>query len=147
MQNQNIFSEIDRMKDEITETLMELVRIPAISPQNGGDGETKKAERLQKILETVGFDRIERYDAPDNRAPSGKRPNIVAYAYGENKAERLWIITHLDIVPPGEDKLWTVAKPYEPMVKDGKIYGRGSEDNMVEKDYLDPRFGSRSLTR
>ena len=130
MQNQNIFSEIDRMKDEITETLMELVRIPAISPQNGGDGETKKAERLQKILETVGFDRIERYDAPDNRAPSGKRPNIVAYAYGENKTERLWIITHLDIVPPGEDKLWTVTKPYEPTIKDGKIYGRGSEDNM-----------------
>jgi len=90
----------------------------------------KKAERLQKILETVGFDKIERYDAPDDRVPSGKRPNIVAYAYGENKAERLWIITHLDIVPPGEDKLWTVTKPYEPTIKDGKIYGRGSEDNM-----------------
>lgn len=109
---------------------MELVRIPAISPQNGGDGETKKAERLQEILETLGFDKTERYDAPDGRVPSGKRPNIVACAYGENKAERLWIITHLDIVPPGEDKLWTVTKPYEPVIKDGKIYGRGSEDNM-----------------
>ncbi len=130
MQHQTIFSEIEKQKDEITQTLMELIRVPAISPQNGGEGETEKAERLLKILETIGFDKIERHDAIDKTAPTGKRPNIVAYVYGENKTERLWIITHLDIVPPGEEKLWTVTKPYEPIVKDGKIYGRGSEDNM-----------------
>lgn len=130
MQHQTIFSEIEKQKDEITQTLMELIRVPAISPQNGGEGETEKAERLLKILENIGFDKIERHDAADKAALSGKRPNIVAYLYGENKTERLWIITHLDIVPPGEEKLWTVTKPYEPIVKEGKIYGRGSEDNM-----------------
>jgi succinyl-diaminopimelate desuccinylase len=36
----------------------------------------------------------------------------------------------MDIVPPGEDTLWTITKPYEPLVKNGKIFGRGSEDNM-----------------
>ncbi|MCD6559567.1 MAG: M20 family metallo-hydrolase, partial [Palaeococcus sp.] len=40
---------------------------------------------------------------------------------------RLWILTHLDVVPPGEG--WTVTEPFKPVVKDGKIYGRGSEDN------------------
>ncbi len=130
MQKQELFSEIDKQKDEIVNTLMELIKIPAISPQNGGEGEMKKAEKLMQILETVGFDKIERHDAADKTAQSGKRPNIAAYLYGDNKAERLWIITHLDIVPPGEEKLWTITKPYEPMVKDGKIYGRGSEDNM-----------------
>jgi len=126
---QTLFHEIDKVKNEMVQTLMELVRVPAIAPENGGEGETRKAEKLLKILEEVGFDKIERYDAIDERVPSKKRPNIVAYCYGENVAERLWIITHMDIVPPGEESLWTITKPFEPLVKDGKVYGRGSEDN------------------
>lgn len=130
MEQERIFSEIEKQKDEAAQALMELIRIPAISPQNGGEGEAKKAEKLTRILETVGFDKVERFDAIDERVPSRKRPNIVAYLQGEDDAEKLWIITHLDIVPPGEESLWTVAKPYEPIIKDGRIYGRGSEDNM-----------------
>ncbi|RLI20226.1 diaminopimelate aminotransferase, partial [Candidatus Bathyarchaeota archaeon] len=129
MQSAKILSEIENEKNEMVETLMELIRIPAIAPENGGEGELKKAERLTQILENVGFDRIERYDAEDDRVPSNKRPNIIAYYYGENTAENLWIITHMDVVPPGEESLWTVTKPFEPVVKEGKIYGRGSEDN------------------
>jgi len=130
MEHERIFSEIEKQKDEATQALMELIRIPAISPQNGGEGEAKKAEKLTRILETVGFDKVERFDAIDERVPFGKRPNIVAYLLGENDAERLWIITHLDIVPAGEESSWTVTKPYEPIIRDGRIYGRGSEDNM-----------------
>jgi succinyl-diaminopimelate desuccinylase len=130
MEHERIFSEIEKQKDEATQALMELIRVPAISPQNGGEGEAKKAEKLTRILETVGFDKVERFDAIDERVPFGKRPNIVAYLLGENDAERLWIITHLDIVPAGEESSWTVTKPYEPIIRDGRIYGRGSEDNM-----------------
>ncbi len=130
MKPQNIFSETEKLKDEMTQTLMELIRIPAISPENGGEGELKKAEKLTQILKTVGFDKIERYDAEDKRVPSGKRPNIVAYYYGENTSEKLWIISHLDIVPAGEESLWTITKPFQPIVKNGRVYGRGSEDNM-----------------
>lgn len=130
MKPQNIFSEAEKLKDEMTQTLMELIRIPAISPENGGEGELKKAEKLTQILKTVGFDKIERYDAEDKRVPSGKRPNIVAYYYGENTSEKLWIISHLDIVPAGEESLWTITKPFQPIVKNGRVYGRGSEDNM-----------------
>jgi succinyl-diaminopimelate desuccinylase len=127
---QNIFSETEKLKDEMTQTLMELIRIPAISPENGGEGELKKAEKLTQILKTEGFDKIGRYDAEDKRVPSGKRPNIVAYYYGENTSEKLWIISHLDIVPAGEESLWTITKPFQPIVKNGRVYGRGSEDNM-----------------
>ena len=130
MKPQNIFSETEKLKDEMTQTLVELIRIPAISPENGGEGELKKAEKLTQILKTVGFDKIERYDAEDKRVPSGKRPNIVAYYYGENTSEKLWIISHLDIVPAGEESLWTITKPFQPIVKNGRVYGRGSEDNM-----------------
>jgi succinyl-diaminopimelate desuccinylase len=129
MQAQKLFSEIEKLKAEMTGVLIELIRIPAVAPKNSGEGELKKAEKLLQILETVGFDKIERLDAEDSKVPSKKRPNVIAYYYGENKAEKLWIITHLDVVPPGEDILWNMAKPFEPTVKDGKIYGRGSEDN------------------
>jgi len=129
MQAQKVFSEIEELKTDMTRVLMELIRIPAVSPENGGEGELMKAERLIKILDDVGFDKIERHDATDERVPSKKRPNIIAYCQGEKTAEKLWIVTHLDIVPPGEDSFWTVTKPFEPLVKDGRVYGRGSEDN------------------
>ncbi len=130
MQTQNIISEIERLREEMTQALMELIRIPAIGPENGGDGELKKAERLTQMLKPIGFDKIERFDADDDRVTSKKRPNIVAYLYGENQAEKLWIVTHMDIVPPGEESLWTITKPFEPLIKEGRVYGRGSEDNM-----------------
>jgi succinyl-diaminopimelate desuccinylase len=130
MQLQNLAHETEKLKDTMVQTLSELIRIPAIGPENGGEGESKKAEKLMQILQTIGFDKIERYDADDPRVPSGKRPNIIAYCHGENEAEVLWIITHLDIVPAGEESLWTATKPFQPLVEDGKIYGRGSEDNM-----------------
>jgi succinyl-diaminopimelate desuccinylase len=127
---QRIFSEIDGLRDQMVKTLMEFIRVPAIGPENGGDGEAKKADKLVKTLTSMGFDRIEEHDAPDERVPSKKRPNIIAYTTGEKTSETLWIVTHTDIVPPGEESLWTVTKPFEPIIKDGKVYGRGSEDNM-----------------
>lgn len=129
MQPQDIFSEIEGQKNEITQALMKLICIPAIAPENGGEGESKKAEKLMQILKPAGFDKIERYDAEDDRVPSKKRPNIIAYCYGENTAKKLWIITHLDVVPPGEESLWTVTNPFKPIIKEERIYGRGSEDN------------------
>src|SRR3990170_1543900 len=90
----------------MTEALTKLIRVPA-----------------------VAFDRIERFDAEDSRVSSGKRPNIIAYLSGEANVERLWIVTHLDVVPAGEESLWTVTKPFEPLFADNRVYGRGSEDN------------------
>jgi succinyl-diaminopimelate desuccinylase len=129
MQTEDLFKEIEKLQSEMTQALMELVRIPAIAPENGGQGESERAEKLIQILNAANVDRIERYDAEDERVPSKKRPNIIARCTGETAKETLWIITHLDIVPPGEDSLWTVTKPFKPVIKDGKIYARGSEDN------------------
>ena len=129
METQTIFRQIEQLKPEMTEALTKLIRVPAVAPENGGDGEQRKAEKLTEILATVGFDRIERFDAEDSRVSSGKRPNIIAYLSGEANVERLWIVTHLDVVPAGEESLWTVTKPFEPLFADNRVYGRGSEDN------------------
>ncbi len=118
---QTLFQEIDKLKPEMIQTLIELTRIPAIAPENGGDGEMRKAEKLGEILSTIGFDKIERFDADDTRVSSGKRPNIIAYLKGQEDAQRLWILTHLDVVPSGEESLWTITKPFDPIVRDDKI--------------------------
>ena len=129
MQNQKLLREIEQSRDEMIEALKTLIRLPAVGPENGGNGELGKAEKLFEILKKAGFDKIERYDAADSRVSSGKRPNIVAYYYGKLDAKRLWIVTHMDVVPPGEESMWTVTKPFEPLLKDSRVYGRGSEDN------------------
>jgi len=129
VQNQTLFREIEKLKAEMASALMELIRVPAIAPENGGDGEQQKAEKLAQILENAGFDKIERFDAEDQRVSSGKRPNIIAYYRGESDAKRLWIVSHLDVVPPGEESRWIITKPFEPLLEDDCVYGRGSEDN------------------
>nr|WP_175060371.1 M20 family metallo-hydrolase [Thermococcus sp. 2319x1] len=126
-----IFKEIESLRENMVDTLVGLIRIPAVSPDSGGEGEYDKAQKLLEIIKDWPFDKVEVYNAPDERARNGVRPNILAYYYGEQreKSPRLWILTHLDVVPPGDLSKWTVTKPFEPVVKDGKVYGRGSEDN------------------
>jgi len=129
LETQKIFTQVESLQQEMVDTLTRLIRVPAVGPESGGEGEKAKAEVLMQILATVGFDKVERFDDSDHQVPSGKRPNIVAYINGESDSKRLWIVTHLDVVPAGEESLWKITKPFEPFLKDGCIYGRGSEDN------------------
>ena len=128
---ERVSKEIESLRDEMVNTLVELIKIPAISPDYGYEGEYDKAQKLLEIIKDWPFDKVEVYNAPDERAKNSVRPNILAYYHGENKEEskRLWILTHLDVVPPGDLSKWTVTEPFKPVVKDGKVYGRGSEDN------------------
>jgi succinyl-diaminopimelate desuccinylase len=129
MDKTQVFTKIDSLTQEMVQTLMSLVRIPAFAPENGGDGEAQKAQRLIQILEEVGFDKIERFDAPDLRVSGGVRPNVVAYFYGACDERRVWIVTHLDVVPSGKEVAWTKSKPFSPVLSGDCVFGRGSEDN------------------
>ncbi len=105
-----------------------LTSLPAMAPESGGDGEWKKAEALEAWLRRHGIVDIERHDAPDERVSAGKRPNIVATIKGRRPGKRLWVMAHTDVVPEGDRSLWN-TDPFQVLVKDGKIYGRGVEDN------------------
>ncbi|NJE54554.1 M20 family metallo-hydrolase [Thermococcus sp. 21S9] len=131
MEFEGVLKEVENLRDEMVETLVELIKIPAISPDYGYEGEYDKAQKLLEIIKDWSFDKVEVYNAPDERAKNRVRPNILAYYYGEKgeESERLWILTHIDVVPPGDLSKWTVTEPFKPVVKDGKVYGRGSEDN------------------
>ncbi len=120
-----IFAELTKLKKEMVDSLTELVRIPAISPESGGKGEGEKSKFVESLCKEIGFDKIYHYDTSTNGV---KRPNLVAKIKGKKSESRLWIIAHLDVVPPGDLKLWK-SPPFEPIIKNGKIFGRGTEDN------------------
>ena len=104
-----------------------LTAIPALDPSSGGKGELQKCLALEKWLRENGIENLERFDAPDARADSGIRPNLIATLPGK-KSQNLWIMTHLDVVPTGDLSLWN-SDPWEMLEKVGKLYGRGTEDN------------------
>jgi len=127
-QLKKITERIDRFRNEMIDMQIKLCSLPAISPSNGGEGEGKKAEFLIGFLENNGLSDIEVIKAPDLDAPSGYRPNILAYYKGRSSAKTIWIMTHTDIVPPGELAQWR-GDPYKAWIEEGKIFGRGVEDN------------------
>jgi len=124
-----IYEKIDGYTDQMLELQRALVAIPALGPDNDGEGETEKAEFLEEwMAKEVGFDSVEHYDAPDDRVPAGKRPNIAAVMKGGSGGRKTWIMAHIDVVPGGDPAKWD-SDPFEMVVKDGKMFGRGVEDN------------------
>ncbi|MDD5723592.1 MAG: M20 family metallo-hydrolase [Syntrophales bacterium] len=139
---ERISKRIDSYESDMVALQIGLTAIPALAPENGGNGEYKKAGYLVERLEQLGFDNIRKFDAPDDRVVFNCRPNIVATIPGENHGRTVWIITHTDIVPPGEPTLWN-HDPYEGYVKDGKVYGRGTEDN--QQDLVASIFAAKAF--
>ncbi len=123
-----ISTHIDELRQEAINLMKAIIPIKALGPLNDGQGEMEKAEFLLNYLKTIGFDDIKEYPAPDGSVPGGMRPNIVARIKGKNPDKTLWIMAHMDVVPEGDLSKWE-TDPFEAVVKDGKIYGRGTEDN------------------
>ena len=128
---ERLFQRIGAYVEDMIDLQIRLTAIPALSPENQGNGEAEKAEFLRSFLEESGFQNLTLLHAPDERVPAGYRPNIIVRQPGKDKTKTLWILTHMDIVPPGELHLWH-RNPYEGYVKDGRVFGRGTEDNQQD---------------
>ncbi len=126
--NTTLFDYIDNQTDEVIHLQRELVSRPALSPENGGEGEEEKANFLFSYLKDLGISNLEIYRALDNRVPSGHRPNIVAILPGRDTKRTLWIVSHMDVVPAGDITLWK-TDPFVLFHEGDLIYGRGVEDN------------------
>ena len=107
-------------REEMLEDIKRLIRIRSDreDPLPGkpfGDGPAKALEEALKMAEGYGF-HVKNYD------------NYVGTVdlLPEND-RRLDILSHLDVVPVAEG--WTVTEPFAPVVKDGKLYGRGAADD------------------
>ena len=119
---------LEENRQNIIELEKTLTSHIAIAPEGGGDGEMEKCLALEEWLRNNGFKNIERYEAPDSRVSAGVRPSLVVTIPGEKDDYRIWVIAHMDVVPTGELSLWK-TDPWTVTEKDGKIYGRGVEDN------------------
>jgi len=122
-----VSARIDGYVEELVRFQSELVACPALGPTNGGRGETEKAELVKSWLKRLAPDQIIQVDAPDERVPSDRRPNLAALFQGRGPG-RVWVLSHLDIVPPGELSLWD-SDPFVLRREGGRIIGRGVEDN------------------
>ena len=126
----DLYKTIERFEPQMVSLLSGLIGIPAISPLGGGAGEYRKAAYIAESLEKMGFGKPEVYNAADPAAEEGVRPNLIFRIPGKT-SRRLWIVSHIDVVPEGDRGLWD-TDPFKAVVRDRRIYGRGSNDNCQE---------------
>ena len=127
---EEVFKEIDGSRDEIINLQADLTSKVALGPENGGTGEHEKSNYLKKRLEALQPDSIEEIRCPDERAEEGYRPNLVARWESKQNGPCIWVLSHMDIVPPGDPALWE-GDPYVIKVDGDKIVGRGVLDNQA----------------
>ena len=108
----NIVKRIDGYQEQMIQMQTELTAIPALGPENGGEGEAKKAEYIINWLNNLKVDQLLEVNAPDDRVAAGYRPNLLVKIKGKSPAKTIWLMSHIDIVPPGDKKLWD-TEPYE----------------------------------
>ncbi|MGM0436617.1 MAG: M20/M25/M40 family metallo-hydrolase, partial [Bacillota bacterium] len=111
---------VNEHKDILIKALEDLVRIPSVLETYDENRDAPFGESIDQALRTMlerasedGFQTV----SVDNHAGH--------IEWGQGK-DILGILTHLDVVPATGD--WT-RPPFDPYVKDGKIYGRGTMDD------------------
>lgn len=112
-------SYVEERKETFVALLARHVRQPSISAR--GEGVREMADLLVGVLREQGF-------APDMYETPGQ-PVIVAHAGPPpGAAPQVVIYGHYDVQPPEPLDLWH-SPPFEPTLRDGRMYGRGAGDN------------------
>ena len=106
----------------------ELILKKSITPVDDGC-----QDLLISHLESLGF--------TIDKLPSGEVTNF--YARKGNEAPLLVFAGHTDVVPPGPLKEWT-SPPFEPTVKNNRLYGRGAADMKTSLAAFIIAFSARS---
>jgi succinyl-diaminopimelate desuccinylase len=135
----DILKLIDNYREDMVETLKKFISINSVNPAGGGPGEKEVADWLEDLLKKMGFSDVKRFDPVDDKG--FVRSNLMVKIPGKTN-KTIWIVTHIDTVPEGDRSLWK-HDPFDPVVEDDKIYGRGSEDNggsMVASIYTAKAF-------
>jgi acetylornithine deacetylase/succinyl-diaminopimelate desuccinylase-like protein len=109
-------------EDRFLDELFELIRIPSISslPEHKEDM-YRAAEKWKEILLAAGADKAEVMETNGNPVTYGEKiidpdaPTVMVYA-------------HMDVMPVDPLEKWK-TDPFEPVVKDGKIWARGADDD------------------
>lgn len=115
-------SYINENKERFLEELFELIRIPSISSQSKHKEDMQRvAEKWKEILINAGVDKAE-------IMPTKGHPVVYAEKIISKDAPTVLVYGHADVMPPDPVDQWK-SNPFEPEVRDGKIYARGADDN------------------
>jgi acetylornithine deacetylase len=128
---------VDGKREEILAWTQALLRFPSENrPPSGNEAgaqgflaeECRKAGwNTEEYLPTfVPGIRSHRYWLSSREYPDGRR-NVAARWKGTGKGASLLFSGHVDVAPFEPDS-WKVCRPFEPVVVDGRLYGRGSAD-------------------
>jgi len=110
-------------QEESDADLFEELRIPSVSalPQHREDVR-RNARWLADRLERLGF------TTSITDVPGGRHPVLQADMVADPSAPTLTIYGHYDVQPADPVELW-ISPPFEPTVRDGRVFARGSADN------------------
>ena len=102
--------------------LYSLLRIPSISAQSSHKKDIEAcAEQWKKLLLEAGADKAQ-------IMPSDGNPLVYAEKNVSPQAPTVLIYSHYDVMPAEPLELWN-SNPFEPVIKDGKIWARGADDD------------------
>jgi acetylornithine deacetylase/succinyl-diaminopimelate desuccinylase-like protein len=113
-----IFAYVDQHRDRFVNELCTLVRQPSISAQNVGVAEC--AQLVKSQMEAIGI--------PGQILPTAGHPVVFGELKSPGATRTVLIYGHYDVQPPEPLDLWRTP-PFEPTIKDGRIWGRGTGDN------------------
>src|SRR3954452_8454924 len=101
--------------------LERLVRIPGIAFDGFDHAEVERsAETVAELLRGCGLEvRIAR---------AGGQPAVIGHRPAPPGAPTVLLYAHHDVQPAGDPALWT-SDPFEPVERDGRLYGRGAADD------------------
>ncbi len=112
----------EKNKDRFLEELLELLRIPSISAKTEHKQDLIKcAEAVKQRLLDAGADKAELYSTDGH-------PVVVGEKIIDPSKPTVLVYGHYDVQPPEPLELWH-SGPFEPVIKDGKIFARGSCDD------------------
>lgn len=122
--NEKLFRAIESRRDDLVALTVDLIRFPTVNPP--GEAYTPCAEYIAERLKKSGF-QIELIRGVDTPGDTDRYPrtNVVARREGRSPGKTVHFNSHIDVVEAGEG--WTVD-PFEGVVKDGRVYGRGTCD-------------------
>ncbi|RDV14062.1 dipeptidase [Pontibacter diazotrophicus] len=113
---------INDNKDRFVNELLDMLRIPSVSADpKFKEDVLRTAEFVKQRLTEAGADHVELYETAGNPVVYGEKivdpnlPTVVVYG-------------HYDVQPADPYELWS-SPPFEPVIKDGKIYARGACDD------------------
>ena len=114
---------------EALEILKDLVRIPGIAWEAFDANQLdKSAEAVKSLFEELGVvDKVEILRAGYGDSQVGA-PAIVATRKAKNSRPTILLYAHHDVQPPGDGALWD-STPFEPEIRNGRMYGRGAADD------------------